>query len=45
MKFIKGVMVGTMISAGVVMMCSESGICMSKKWMKKGKRLMKNMGT
>ena len=44
MNFVKGVMVGTLISAGVFMMCNESGICMSKKWMKKGKKLMKNMG-
>lgn len=44
MKFIKGFMVGTLISTGVVIMCSESGICMSKKWMKKGKKFMRNMG-
>ena len=41
MKFVKGVMIGTLISAGVFMMCSESGMCLSKKMMKKGKKLMK----
>lgn len=40
MRFIKGVMVGTIISAGVVMMCNEN-INMGKikkKIMKKGKQ-------
>ena len=46
MKFIKGVMVGTMISAGVVMMYADTiGMNSSKKKiMKKGKQVAKKMG-
>lgn len=46
MKFIKGVMIGTMISAGVMMMYSDT-IGMKgtrKKAMKKGKQIAKKMG-
>ena len=46
MKFIKGVMIGTMISAGVVMMYADTIGMKSgkKKIMKKGKQVAKKMG-
>ncbi len=45
MKFIKGMMIGTLISAGVLMMYSEGNNMMNKKkMMKKGKQFAKKMG-
>lgn len=44
MKFVKGVMVGTLISAGVVMMYSDMTGWNTKKMMKKGKKFIKNVG-
>lgn len=45
MKFVKGMMIGTLISAGVLMMYNENGNMMSKKKMiKKGKQFAKKMG-
>lgn len=42
MKFIKGVMVGTMITAGVAMMYTDSNN--RKKMMKQGKKFLKIVG-
>ena len=44
MKFIKGVIVGTMISAGAMMMYAENTGMNKKKVMKKGKQIAKRMG-
>lgn len=44
MKFVKGVMLGTLVSAGMVWMYNESSNKDKKKLMKKGKRFLKNMG-
>lgn len=45
MKFIKGMMIGTLISAGVLMMYNEGNNMMNKKkMMKKGKQFAKKMG-
>lgn len=45
MKLIKGMMIGTLISAGVLMMYNENNNMMSKKKiMKKGKQFAKKMG-
>lgn len=45
MKFVKGVMIGGLVSAGIVMMCSESNLGMNKKKMiKKGKQWVRKMG-
>ena len=44
MKFIKGVIVGTAISASVWMLCSEDTKCKRNKIMKQGRRFMKSMG-
>lgn len=43
MKFIKGVIVGTAISAGVWMLCSEDTKCKRNKMMKQGKKFMRSM--
>ena len=43
MKFIKGMMLGTMVAAGVIYMYSE-GMMNKKKIMKCGKQLAKKMG-
>ena len=44
MKFVKGMMVGTLVSAGVVWMYTEASNNDKKKIMKKGKKFLKNMG-
>ena len=42
MKFTKGIIIGSMITAGVMMMYSDN--MDTKKMMKKGKQLMRKMG-
>lgn len=44
MKFMKGVMIGTMVTAGAMMMYSSSIDTGKKKMVKKGKQFMKKMG-
>jgi len=44
MKFIKGVMIGGLITTGLVMMYTETGMMNKKKMMKKGKQFAKKMG-
>lgn len=43
MKFTKGIIIGSMITAGVMMMYKED-MMDTKKMMKKGKQLMRKMG-
>lgn len=43
MKFIKGVMIGGLLTTGLVMMYSE-GMMNKKTMMKKGRKLAKKMG-
>jgi hypothetical protein len=42
MKFTKGIIIGSMITAGVIMMYSDN--MDTKKMMKKGKQLIRKMG-
>ena len=44
MKFIKGIIFGTAISAGAWMLYSEASKPSRNKIMKQGKKIMKNMG-
>lgn len=44
MKFVKGMMIGTLISAGMLMMYNETNNVSKKKMMKKGKQFAKKMG-
>lgn len=44
MKFVKGVMIGGLITTGLIMMYSESDMLNKKKIMKKGKQYAKKMG-
>lgn len=44
MKFIKGVMIGTLVSAGAILMFSEASNMDTKRMMKKGKKILRNMG-
>jgi len=44
MKFIKGVIIGGVISAGLLMMCTENEMPNKKYMMKQGKRWAKKMG-
>lgn len=44
MKFIKGVMIGGLLTTGLVMMYTETGMMNKKKMMKKGRQLAKKMG-
>ena len=44
MKLMKGIMIGTLISAGVAMMYTDSKNINKKKIMKKGKQMARKMG-
>ena len=44
MKFMKGVMIGGLITTGLVMMYSESDMMNKNKMMKKGKKIARKMG-
>ena len=44
MSFMKGVIVGTMVSAGVMMMYNDTMGNSKKMMMKKGKQMAKKMG-
>lgn len=44
MKFVKGVMIGGLITTGLIMMYTENDLMNKKKLMKKGKQLVKKMG-
>lgn len=44
MKFVKGMIIGTMVSAGIAMMYMESSNRTKKMVMKKGKQVAKRMG-
>ena len=44
MKFTKGLIVGGLITTGILMMYGDTNMMNKNKVMKKGKRLMKNMG-
>ncbi len=44
MKFVKGIVLGTLISAGAIMMYTEASNKNKKKMMKKGKRMAQKMG-
>lgn len=44
MKLLKGIMVGTIISAGAIWMYNEASNKDKKMMMKKGKRFLKDMG-
>lgn len=44
MKFVKGMVMGTLISAGVVMLYNERNMMKRNKMMKKGKQFIKKMG-
>ena len=43
MKFLKGVIIGTVISTGAFMLYKETNMS-GKRMMKKGKKFMRNMG-
>ncbi len=43
-KFVKGVMIGTLVSAGMVWMYSETTSRDKKKLMKKGRKFLRDMG-
>ena len=44
MKFIKGVLIGGLITTGLVMMYAESGKMNKKTVMKQGRKMAKKMG-
>lgn len=44
MKFVKGMVMGTLLSAGVVMLYNEKNTMKKNKMVKKGKQLIKKMG-
>ena len=44
MKFVKGVMLGGLVTTGIFMLYAESGMMNKKTMMKKGKKLVKKMG-
>ena len=44
MKFLKGALIGGLITTGLVMMYAETGMMNKKKMAKKGKQIAKKMG-
>ena len=44
MKFIKGVMIGGLITTGLIMMYTDNDMMNKKKIMKKGKQIAKKIG-
>ena len=44
MKFTKGLIVGGLITTGVIMMYNDTSMMNKNKMMKKGKQFMKKMG-
>ena len=44
MKFVKGMVIGTMVSAGIAMMYMESSNRTKRNLMKKGKQVARKMG-
>lgn len=44
MKFAKGMIMGTLLSAGVVMLYTEKNMLKKNKMMKKGKQFIRKMG-
>ena len=44
MKFIKGVMIGGLLTTGLIMLYTETGIMSKKTMMKKGKQMAQKMG-
>ena len=44
MKFVKGMVMGTLIFAGIVMMNNERNSMKKNKMVKKGKQFIKKMG-
>ena len=44
MKFVKGMVVGTLVSAGIVMMYTESMSSNKKKMIRKGRQFARKMG-
>lgn len=43
MKFMKGVMIGGLITTGLIMMYTENDMMNKKKMMKKGKKIAKKI--
>ena len=44
MKFVKGLVVGGLITTGIMMMCTDTNTMYTKKMAKTGKRWAKKMG-
>lgn len=44
MKFVKGMVVGTLLSAGIVMMYQDGMESNRKKWVKKGRQFARKLG-
>lgn len=44
MKFVKGIMIGGLITTGLMMMYTENDMMNKKKLMKKGKQIAKKIG-
>ncbi len=44
MKLVKGILIGGMVSAGIVMMYGETMGFNKKKMMKQGKKMIRKMG-
>lgn len=44
MKFIKGALIGSLITTGLVMMYNETGMMNKKKIAKTGRQIIKKMG-
>lgn len=44
MKFLNGLLVGSLVTAGAMIICSESVDCEKRKLVKKGKQFVRKLG-
>ena len=44
MKFTKGLLIGGLITTGIIMMCSDTNVLNKKAMMRKGRKIAKKMG-
>lgn len=44
MKFVKGMLIGGIVTAGIAMACSETMWQSKRRMMRKGKQMVKKMG-
>lgn len=44
MKFVKGIFVGSLLTTGVIMVCTDTNMFNKNKLMKNGKKIIRKLG-